>query len=172
MKEVPSSEGDLLFSRETLDRSSPDLWPERIPGVRDFVAANSPLRSCSRPPKSSSRQRIPCEDEDTEDCFLTKEWNRDLDSEDMNMLQGFGSLTTPVLLDKVRELQDLAYQLGLEESREMTRGKFLDVLSRNDSLDYSSVPPLESNGNAMVMTPLSSPISSIQRGSFAVRSGR
>ncbi|CAG0905367.1 unnamed protein product [Cyprideis torosa] len=33
------------------------------------------------------------------------------------------------LLDEVRGLQNLAYQLGLEETREMTRGKYLNVLT-------------------------------------------
>lgn len=41
----PLSEGDL-FSQERLDRSSPDLWPEQIPGVTEFVArSQSPLLS-------------------------------------------------------------------------------------------------------------------------------
>lgn len=58
----------------------------------------------------------------------TAEWLAD-DQDDINMLHGFGSLTSIALLDKVKELHDLAFQLGLEESREMTRGKFLDVLA-------------------------------------------
>lgn len=48
-------------------------------------------------------------------------------------MQGLSSLTPNALLEEVRKLEDRAYQLGLEESREMTRGKFLDVLSRNDN---------------------------------------
>jgi len=40
------------------------------------------------------------------------EWLRDLDQDDINMLHGLGSLTTFALLDKVRELQDLSFQLG------------------------------------------------------------
>ena len=41
-----------------------------------------------------------------------------------------GSLTTANLMEKVRGLQNLAYQLGLDESREMTRGKFLNILEK------------------------------------------
>jgi len=44
------------------------------------------------------------------------------------MLYGYGSLTTSALLDKVKEIQNLAYQLGLEEEREMARARFLNVL--------------------------------------------
>ncbi|KAK1134722.1 Protein lin-52 [Melipona bicolor] len=46
--EDPTDQSDLicveesLMSLEKLDRASPDLWPEQIPGVNEFVAQNSP----------------------------------------------------------------------------------------------------------------------------------
>ncbi|GAA50050.1 protein lin-52 homolog, partial [Clonorchis sinensis] len=52
----------------------------------------------------------------------------------------FGSLSTQQLMDKIKHLQNLAYQVGLEEgkklqpsllpslAKEMTRGKFLNIL--------------------------------------------
>ncbi|XP_014662976.1 PREDICTED: protein lin-52 homolog isoform X2 [Priapulus caudatus] len=97
-----------LLSFEKLDRSSPDLWPEKIPGVSEFVASHSPLSEHCTPPK----------------------WLQDIDEDDINMLQEFGSLTPAGLIDKVKQLQNLAYQLGLEEAREMTRGKFLNILNK------------------------------------------
>ncbi|KAL3872774.1 hypothetical protein ACJMK2_035975 [Sinanodonta woodiana] len=48
----------------------------------------------------------------------------------------FGSLTTSQLIDKVRGLQNLAYQLGLDEAQEMTRGKFLNILQRQTKRLY------------------------------------
>ncbi|TRY55372.1 hypothetical protein DNTS_034399 [Danionella cerebrum] len=57
-------------------------------------------------------------------------WMAELESEDVEMLKELGSLTTANLMEKVKGLQNLAYQLGLEESREMTRGKFLNILER------------------------------------------
>ncbi|XP_045571993.1 protein lin-52 homolog isoform X3 [Salmo salar] len=99
----------------------------------------------------------------------------ELESEDIEMLKELGSLTTANLMEKVKGLQNLAYQLGLEEwltgvwlaplacawrgeaassrllpfytrggqddvtmtprsptpnAREMTRGKFLNILER------------------------------------------
>nr|XP_054927640.1 uncharacterized protein LOC126532998 isoform X2 [Dermacentor andersoni]XP_054927641.1 uncharacterized protein LOC126532998 isoform X2 [Dermacentor andersoni]XP_054927642.1 uncharacterized protein LOC126532998 isoform X2 [Dermacentor andersoni]XP_054927644.1 uncharacterized protein LOC126532998 isoform X2 [Dermacentor andersoni]XP_054927645.1 uncharacterized protein LOC126532998 isoform X2 [Dermacentor andersoni] len=42
-----------------------------------------------------------------------------------------GSLTAAALLEKVKDLQNLAYKLGIEESREMTRGRFLDILRKD-----------------------------------------
>ncbi|OBS77466.1 hypothetical protein A6R68_16065, partial [Neotoma lepida] len=58
-----------LLSFEKLDRASPDLWPEQLPGVAEFAASFKKL----------------------------------------------GSLTTANLMEKVRGLQNLAYQLGLDE---------------------------------------------------------
>ncbi|CAN8000034.1 unnamed protein product [Ixodes hexagonus] len=55
-----------------------------------------------------------------------------LDEEGVVMLQELGSLTASALLEKVKDLQNVAYRLGIEESREMTRGRFLDVLRKDD----------------------------------------
>ncbi|GFS29374.1 protein lin-52 homolog [Nephila pilipes] len=99
-----------LLSREQLDRSSPELWPEQIPGVSKFAS----LTMNHEEPKPS----------------LQPEWLKDLDHEDISVLQGFGSLTAAALLEKVRDLQNLAYQLGLEEAKEMTRGRFLGILPK------------------------------------------
>ncbi|XP_034531851.1 protein lin-52 homolog [Notolabrus celidotus] len=96
-----------LLSFEKLDRASPDLWPEQLPGVSEFAA------SCKNPITNSPPK-----------------WMAELESEDIEMLKELGSLTTANLMEKVKGLQNLAYQLGLEESREMTRGKFLNILER------------------------------------------
>lgn len=42
----------------------------------------------------------------------------------------FGSLTASGLIAEVKKLHDVAYQLGLEEAKEMTRGKYLNILTR------------------------------------------
>ncbi|GCC34318.1 hypothetical protein chiPu_0012791 [Chiloscyllium punctatum] len=110
----PSAGADLeqsLLSFEKLDRASPDLWPEQMPGVAEFAASfKSPITSS--PPK----------------------WMAELEKDDIDMLKELGSLTTANLMEKVRGLQNLAYQLGLDESREMTRGKFLNILERPKKL--------------------------------------
>ncbi|KAL4237326.1 Protein lin-52 [Mactra antiquata] len=101
-------ESDQLLSFEKLDRASPDLWPEQIPGVSEYAAEKLPSSRTNSPPK----------------------WMADLENDDINLLQEFGSLTTSQLMEKVRGLQNIAYQLGLDEAREMTRGKFLQVLQK------------------------------------------
>uniref|UniRef100_A0A131XD86 Retinal tissue protein n=1 Tax=Hyalomma excavatum TaxID=257692 RepID=A0A131XD86_9ACAR len=97
-----------LLSEEQLDgRLSPELWPEPIPGVMEFAALLSPVHTRSAKPK----------------------WA--LDEDGLVMLQELGSLTAAALLEKVKDLQNLAYKLGIEESREMTRGRFLDILRKD-----------------------------------------
>ncbi|XP_064005518.1 protein lin-52 homolog isoform X3 [Pogoniulus pusillus] len=94
---APADGADLeasLLSFEKLDRASPDLWPEQLPGVAEFAASfKSPITSS--PPK----------------------WMAELENDDIDMLKELGSLTTANLMEKVRGLQNLAYQLGLDESK-------------------------------------------------------
>ncbi|XP_067586818.1 protein lin-52 homolog isoform X1 [Pseudorca crassidens] len=91
----PTDGADLeasLLSFEKLDRASPDLWPEQLPGVAEFAASfKSPITSS--PPK----------------------WMAEIERDDIDMLKELGSLTTANLMEKVRGLQNLAYQLGLDE---------------------------------------------------------
>lgn len=35
-------------------------------------------------------------------------------------------------IGKVKELHDIAYQLGVEESKEVTRGKYLNIFNNNN----------------------------------------
>ncbi|BET00768.1 Retinal tissue protein [Nesidiocoris tenuis] len=97
---------ESLLSLEKLDRSSPELWPEAIPGVTEYAARNS-LNNISR---------------------NVAEQIRVLDAEDMKLLNYYRTLSKDSLLQELRKLHDLAYKLGLEESKEMTRGRFLNIL--------------------------------------------
>lgn len=94
-----------LMSFEKLDRASPDLWPEQIPGVNEFVAQNSPQTD----PQS---------------------WASGLTADDMNQLHQLGLLSVTGLIAEVKKLHDMAYQLGLEEAKEMTRGKYLNIFKQ------------------------------------------
>ncbi|KAI4497843.1 hypothetical protein M0802_006959 [Mischocyttarus mexicanus] len=107
-----STLGDLtcveesLMSLEKLDRASPDLWPEQttdeVPGVNEFVAQNSPQLEPST-------------------------WASGLTADDLNQLHQLGNLSMTGLISEVKKLHDLAYQLGMEEAKEMTRGKYLNI---------------------------------------------
>ncbi|XP_042908378.1 protein lin-52 homolog isoform X2 [Parasteatoda tepidariorum] len=113
--EILSEEMNLnLLSSEMLDRSSPELWPEQIPGVSKFAS----LAMIQSDSKATNQP----------------EWLKEFDHEDISVLHGFGSLTAAALLEKVRDLQNLAYQLGLEEAKEMTRGRFLGILPKKKDI--------------------------------------
>ncbi|XP_015186815.1 PREDICTED: protein lin-52 homolog isoform X2 [Polistes dominula] len=97
---------ESLMSLEKLDRASPDLWPEQttdeVPGVNEFVAQNSPQLEPST-------------------------WASLLTTDDLNQLHQLGNLSMTGLISEVKKLHDLAYQLGMEEAKEMTRGKYLNI---------------------------------------------
>lgn len=49
---------------------------------------------------------------------------------DLSVFTGCGGLTPAGLIAEVKKLHDIAYKLGLEEAKEMTRGKYLNILQR------------------------------------------
>ena len=88
-----------LQSTESLDRASPDLWPEKGPIL--------PLHNST-----------------------VSAWQLQINEDDAVMLHELASLTSAQLKDKIDCLLKLSYQLGMQESHEMTRGKFLNVLPK------------------------------------------
>ncbi|TRY63798.1 hypothetical protein TCAL_02091 [Tigriopus californicus] len=99
---------DNLLALEKLDRASPDLWPDHIPGVSQFV----PLETSNDSPANNAN-------------VLT-----DLSNEDLSTIYQLGNLPVAPLLNEVKRLHDIAYELGIEERKEMTRGKYLNILKR------------------------------------------
>lgn len=53
------------------------------------------------------------------------------------MFTDLSKLTPSGLVAEVKKLYDTAYQLGCEESKEMTRGKYLKVLLKKSSSSAS-----------------------------------
>jgi len=101
-----------LQALEKLDRSSPDLWPDHsIPGVNQFL-----------PP-------TPHHDQDSQHSD-NNGYLQNLSREDLETLMQLGSLSVPMLMGEVKRLQNIAYQLGQEETKEMTRGKYLNILRK------------------------------------------
>ncbi|KAJ3659305.1 hypothetical protein Zmor_011001 [Zophobas morio] len=92
-----------LLSMENLDRASPEIWPEKYPGMTDFINSFTPPSTVKLP------------------------YSRQLNQEDQNYLHQLAALPTAGLISKVKELHDIAYQLGQEESKEVTRGKYLNL---------------------------------------------
>jgi len=102
-----------LLSMEKLDRASPDIWPERIyPGIEFVMEA----------PRSPDPVAIPS--------VIPQE----MDKQDFTLIGRYSKFSTKELIAEVKQLQNLAYQLGLEEAKEMTRGKYLNILTRKKML--------------------------------------
>ncbi|KAG9509498.1 Hydroxyacid oxidase 1, partial [Fragariocoptes setiger] len=86
--ETDSGSDLALISDETLDRASPEIWPELFPGLSNFLA-----RAC--PPIKVDQ---------------TPDWLREFDQNDMAMLNQFGSLTPNALVDELKLVQNVSYQ--------------------------------------------------------------
>ena len=101
-----------LQALERLDRSSPDLWPDQIPGVHQFLPTTPGLGHGEE---------------------VQGEYLQNLSREDLETLMQLGGLSVPQLMGEVKRLQNIAYQLGQEETKEMTRGKYLNILRKRNS---------------------------------------
>lgn len=74
-------------------------------------------------------------------CFLLKTEHFNVDVHRLHLkiiltflfFSEYASLSTGGLIAKVKELHDVAYQLGVEEGKEMTRGKYLNLFKRTNS---------------------------------------
>ncbi|CAG9766373.1 unnamed protein product [Ceutorhynchus assimilis] len=95
-----------LLTMENLDRSSPEMWPEKVPGVTDFINSYNTQFPSKMP------------------------YSKELTAEDQNYMQQLAALSSANLIAKVKEMHDIAYQLGVEESKEVTKGKYLNMFNR------------------------------------------
>ena len=83
---------------------------------------------------------------------LQGEYLQNLSREDLETLMQLGGLSVPQLMGEVmvfdwsgrlrflfqvKRLQNIAYQLGQEETKEMTRGKYLNILRCIDFLEMA-----------------------------------
>lgn len=94
---------ESLMSLEKLDRASPDLWPEE--SIAKFIAQNL------------SQIDVPT-------------WSNKLTSVDTSQVYRLGNLSVTELVLEVKRLHDSAYRLGVEESKEMTRAKYLNIFQK------------------------------------------
>ncbi|CAO1441422.1 unnamed protein product [Diamesa serratosioi] len=101
------TEDNFLLSSENL-RSSPELWPEKIEGSDNFTKNSSKMGT-----------EIDCSSQLTQN--------------DIRMIYQLGSLDRAGLITEIRRLYDEGYQLGLEEAKEITRGKYLNIFTSSNS---------------------------------------
>ncbi|KAM9715051.1 protein lin-52 homolog isoform 4-T5 [Dama dama] len=116
----PTDGADLeasLLSFEKLDRASPDLWPEQLPGVAEFAASfKSPITSS--PPK----------------------WMAEIERDDIDMLKELGSLTTANLMEKNSEGKEKI----LEASREDEKAGFIQRIEVKMSSTLGTIGTMSS----------------------------
>ncbi|XP_053203401.1 protein lin-52 homolog [Panonychus citri] len=103
---------ELLSCQETLDRSSPTLWPQPVPGLLDFIKKSEPEWKLGE-----------CE-------WDLSELDR-LETEDYESIYYFRESKPLQLLEQIQEINDYAYQLDLEESREVNRGIILNIFDNH-----------------------------------------
>ncbi|KAH8278247.1 hypothetical protein KR044_008503 [Drosophila immigrans] len=97
---------DELISLETL-RESPIQWPERFPGMDDFMhMSNTPIHHPSG------------------------DYSPGVSTRDAAQINQLACLTPDQLIERIKSMHDEIYQLGLRESKEMTRGKLLGIFDR------------------------------------------
>ncbi|CAI8048448.1 Protein lin-52 homolog [Geodia barretti] len=111
--QVEGGETELLLSSERLSSDSPVMWPDQQHFFGDF----NPLHLSPAPP----------------------DWLLDVTRDDMASINELACLTPAQLMEKIRGLQNLAYQLGVEEARQMSRGRHLNVL--HGPVRHVSGPP-------------------------------
>ena len=59
---------------------------------------------------------------------------KDFTEDDFSIIHQLAKLPTQNLMDEIKRLQNIAYQLGLDEIKEMTRGKYLNILRKRQCL--------------------------------------
>ncbi|GMS88554.1 hypothetical protein PENTCL1PPCAC_10729, partial [Pristionchus entomophagus] len=104
-----------LVCNETLDRLSPELWPEPLPGLTEKNRDNGLQLTAPRPHK-----------------FKTE-----MDQDDVRLVNDLGRLSADQLMEYVKNLQNNAFVLGVEEKKQFAKGKFLKIFEKRTDEVYS-----------------------------------
>lgn len=95
-----------------------------VPGVNEFVAQNSPQTE----PSAWATSLTPDDINQLHRKFMCEKESMCITHcMEHNFISELGNLSMTGLIAEVKKLHDTAYQLGLEEAKEMTRGKYLNI---------------------------------------------
>ncbi|XP_055617000.1 protein lin-52 homolog isoform X1 [Toxorhynchites rutilus septentrionalis] len=125
IKEETDDEESNLMSLEKLDRESPELWPEKCmlhPNLNLLRNFQLYILSFFDPVKGTDVS-TPGVD------FSPPAWTKGLTQDDINSMYQLGALSTNGIIAEIKKLYDQAYQLGMQEANEMTRGKYLNIFT-------------------------------------------
>lgn len=98
-----------------------------VPGVNEFAAMNSITPRDDGIPswtKGLSQEDINSMHRKSQAFHCRPHY-----SQGMSLISELGALSHAGLIAEIRKLYDQVYQLGVEEAREMTRGKYLNIFS-------------------------------------------
>ncbi|KAH7730694.1 lin-52 [Aphelenchoides avenae] len=98
-----------LLCTERIDRASPEIFKETVPGAWDFNKETTPLIAGTKP---------------------SAKFKTELDPDDVKLVNELGQLSPDQLMEYVRNLQNNAYILGDEEARQFTRAKTLKIFDK------------------------------------------
>ncbi|VDM63225.1 unnamed protein product [Angiostrongylus costaricensis] len=101
-------QSETLTCVESLQRApSPILFPENVPGAGKHNTEHDGM--------CTSKQ---------------KSFRTDLSPDDVKLVNELGRLTPDQLAEYIKNVQNTAYSLGIDEARQFSRGKMLQIFSR------------------------------------------
>ncbi|OZC05202.1 hypothetical protein X798_07821 [Onchocerca flexuosa] len=117
MEDTPAIEKakntNLVCNENIAHRKSPELFPENVPGAWDM---NRTLTTAAGD-------------------FRSSRFRTELDTQDVRLVNELGQFSADQLMEYVRNLQNSAYTLGIEEAKQFSKGKFLRIFEkRSDGL--------------------------------------
>lgn len=128
-----------LLALEKLDRASPDLWPDHskknnlLQSFCEFCQTWPVYLLCSLVPVPGVSQFAPLETpHDSPANLASNNVLAGLTQDDLGTINQLGGLPVTTILNEVKRLHDVAYELGIEERKEMTRGKYLNIFKKNN----------------------------------------
>ncbi|KHJ90868.1 hypothetical protein OESDEN_09275 [Oesophagostomum dentatum] len=105
---IPAQSSGPLTCPESLQRTpSPVLFPENVPGAGKHNTEHDGM-------------------------FTNKQRNfrTDLSPDDVKLVNELGRLTPDQLAEYIKNVQNTAYSLGIDEARQFSRGKMLQIFKR------------------------------------------
>uniref|UniRef100_A0A915PUQ5 Uncharacterized protein n=1 Tax=Setaria digitata TaxID=48799 RepID=A0A915PUQ5_9BILA len=99
---------NLVCTENIAHRKSPELFPENVPGAWDM---NRTLTAAAGD-------------------FRSSRFRTELDTQDVRLVNELGQFSADQLMEYVRNLQNSAYTLGIEEAKQFSKGRFLRIFEK------------------------------------------
>jgi len=174
-KSLKSPELSLLSEESLDDAETLESWnengsPERVQSIEEHPTVNSPLRTPRTPqirqPMSPTTQNTP-QPMETSPSGGTPEYSQNLEEileenseQDQSYIQVLQQLSPYEFTEKIKQVEDWAYKLGLMEAKELERGKVLDILASKTSPKKQTTNGSEKTKDVQPIPTLSSSSSS------------